>query len=231
MFIKSFKLKTSIQNILCQLTEIIDFSLHHPIRKIRIDSVNETVAYINKNMLQAPSFYTAKQLLDYALQQIDKPCLALEFGVYYGGSINYIAKKLPESKIIGFDSFEGLPSSWTGNSGSQFFNTQGAIPKVKKNVELIKGWFNESIPKINYSNYPELRFIHIDCDLYDSTFDIFQYLGSNIKSGCIIVFDEYFGYPGWKNHEFKAFQEWVAAKNINYKYIGYSRIQVAIQIL
>ena len=26
----------------------------------------------------------------------------------------------------------------------------------------------------------------------------------------MIVFDEYFNYPGWRGHEFKAFQEFVA---------------------
>jgi hypothetical protein len=30
---------------------------------------------------------------------------------------------------------------------------------------------------------------------------------NRLASGSVIVFDEYFNYPGWKVHEFKAFQD------------------------
>ena len=35
-----------------------------------------------------------------------------EFGVYKGGTINYLAHKMPNSIIYGFDSFQGLPEDW-----------------------------------------------------------------------------------------------------------------------
>jgi len=40
--------------------------------------------------------------------------------------------------------------------------------------------------------------------------------------GTVIVFDEYFNYPAWKLHEFKAFQEFIEASGRRYKYIGFS---------
>jgi len=36
----------------------------------------------------------------------------------------------------------------------------------------------------------------------------------------VIVFDEYFNFPGWEQHEYKAFQEFIAATNRTYEYIG-----------
>ena len=56
-------------------------------------------------------------------------------------------------------------------------------------------------------------------------------LGSKITKGTIIVFDEYLAYVGWKNHEFKAWQELVNSKGLKYRYIGYTEMAVAIEIL
>jgi hypothetical protein len=46
------------------------------------------------------------------------------------------------------------------------------------------------------------------------------------------VFDEYFNYPGWQQHEFKAWQEFVAASGLSYEYLGLVRNnqQVAVRI-
>lgn len=37
----------------------------------------------------------------------------------------------------------------------------------------------------------------------------------------VLVFDEFFNYPGWKYGEYKAFMEFVESNNVKYKYIGY----------
>jgi len=95
----------------------------------------------------------------------------------------------------------------------------------------LDGWFDQTIPQW-MNKYEDIAgFIHIDCDVYPSTKNIFDLLGPRITPGCIIVFDEYFGYPGWQQNEFKAFQEFIFDNKIEYKYLGFSRIQVAVQIL
>ena len=30
------------------------------------------------------------------------------------------------------------------------------------------------------------------------------------KNECVFIFDEYENYPGWEDHEYKAFNEWLA---------------------
>ena len=62
-----------------------------------------------------------------------------------------------------------------------------------------------------------VAFIHVDCDLYSSTKTIFSLLSDRIVPGTIILFDEYFNYPNWQQHEYKALQEFVDTKNIKYR--------------
>jgi hypothetical protein len=73
----------------------------------------------------------------------------------------------------------------------------------------------------------------MDCDLYDSAKIVFDLLGDRIAPGTIIVFDEYFNYPDWRLHEYKAFQEFVTRKGVKYEYIGLVPFQeqVAVRIL
>jgi hypothetical protein len=76
-------------------------------------------------------------------------------------------------------------------------------------VRLHPGWFEGSIPAWLESNPGPVAFIHVDCDLYRSTQTIFMLLAERIVPGTIILFDEYFNYPNWEQHEFRAFQEFV----------------------
>ncbi|MBA4148288.1 MAG: class I SAM-dependent methyltransferase [Verrucomicrobia bacterium] len=160
-------------------------------------------------------------MLDFALQQCGQPGLYLEFGVHQGGSINHISKQLPEGKIIhGFDSFEGLPDKWLFGRGAGHFSTGGQLPPVGDNVRLYKGWFSDTLPGFLAENPEPFSFVHIDCDLYVSTKQILDLAGDRLKAGTIIVFDEYFNYPGWEQHEYRAFKEFIAVTNRSYEYIG-----------
>jgi Macrocin-O-methyltransferase (TylF) len=85
-------------------------------------------------------------------------------------------------------------------------------------VHLICGLYSETLPEFLREHSEEASLIHVDCDLRSSTAGVFQSLSSRISSGCIIVFDEYFNYPGWRHQEFKAFQELVSAQSVAYHY-------------
>jgi hypothetical protein len=66
-----------------------------------------------------------------------------------------------------------------------------------------------------------ISLLHIDCDLYSSTRTVLEQIGGLLLPGSIVVFDEYLNYHGWKNHEFKAWQEFVAASKVKYTYRGF----------
>jgi hypothetical protein len=161
----------------------------------------------------------------YSIAQADvNSGLWLEFGVMNGRSINFISNRI-NTTIYGFDSFEGLPDDWYddieyGKKGS--FSTNGVLPNVNKNVTLIKGWYDDTLPEFvkTLKDTDHVSFIHIDCDLYSSTKTVFNNLAPYIKKGTVIMFDEYWYAYRCEEHEFKAFQEFVKENNISYEYIA-----------
>jgi hypothetical protein len=229
MFLSSFRLKTAVQGILCNLGEIVDYPLLHPARELQRQALEETVAYLRSLPQLPPSFPTARQLLVYALSEIHPKGPVVELGVYKGATIRFIAGTLPpDRRIHGFDTFRGLPTRWTGNSA--MFDAGGILPKVPANVELHVGLFCESLPSWVEAHREPVSFIHFDCDIYESTRMALDCLAPRISAGTVLVFDEYFNYPGWQAHEFKAFHEFVEEHEVNYTYLGYARIQMAVRI-
>ena len=79
----------------------------------------------------------------------------------------------------------------------------------------------------------QCSFVFMDCNLYSSTKTVLDLLKSRIVKDTIIVFDEFFNYPGWQNGEFKAFMEYTEENHINYEYLAYDkrRQEVVIRIL
>ncbi len=158
--------------------------------------------------------------------------MCLEFGVYKGNSINFISSMFPDKIIYGFDSFEGLPENWRYDGQKGFFDLNGILPKVNKNVRLIKGWFNETLPRFVKDHSEKCAFIHVDSDLYSSAKTIFAELKNQIVPGTIIAFDEYFNYPGWQEGEHRAFMELVKENNFDFEYIArtaYEQVAVVIK--
>ena len=194
----------------------------------------QTVEFIAENMLKLKSFDSRDEYLQYLLEQVDySKDLFLEFGVFEGRSINLISATKPEKIIYGFDSFEGLPETWwqETNYPKGKFSLQGNLPKVNRNVRLIKGWFDETLPAFVKTHPEPCAFIHIDCDLYSSAKTVLNTLKNQIGMGTIIAFDEYFNYPGWQDNEYKVFEEFVAENNINFEYIARTNsTQVAVKI-
>ena len=200
-------------------------------------ALETTADYVQKNMLNVNSCKTRFEVLDRAINSISiENGLILEFGVWKGESINYIAKKLPSKKVNGFDSFEGLPEMWRDGLDKNVFQiSDKVLTKLKflDNIVLIKGYFDETLPTFFENINLPISFMHIDSDLYSSAKTIFDIAGKLIQGGTVIVFDEFFNYPGWEIGEFKAFSEFINEKNLRYKFITYNQRheQVALKIV
>ncbi|HQT63271.1 MAG TPA: class I SAM-dependent methyltransferase [Acidocella sp.] len=189
---------------------------------LRLHAKAEAVAYILANMPEAVVRTNRFQLLSFALSHAPEKGLILEFGVEKGASLRHLAAETTRT-VHGFDSFEGLPSHWNGTKevkGS--FSLQGRLPRVLANCELHQGWFDDTLPEFLATHPEPCALIHVDCDIYPSTVSIFKHLQDRIQSGTVIVFDEYFNYPGWRQHEYKAFQEFIKASGHTYSYLGFA---------
>jgi len=147
----------------------------------------------------------------------------LEFGVYQGKTMKHIAAAFPDKMIYGFDSFQGLPEDWFLNAEDNISTRPAGyfalenLPEVPKNVKLIKGFFDQSLPKwLKENPVKQISILHIDCDLYSSTKTVFNFLNKYIVKGTIIIFDEFFPWSGvekydlWQEGEYKALKEWIA---------------------
>jgi hypothetical protein len=191
--------------------------------------------YISENLEFALVFQTRKELWNFAcdlMREIANPRV-IEFGVFQGRSINYFSKKLPDAIIFGFDSFYGLSEDWTGTSHTRGkFSTRGLLPVVGGNVKLISGLVEKTLPDWLQKN-PLILFdlIHMDLDLYQPTKFVLNSISGKLKVGSLLIFDEYFGYPGYKVGEFKAFHEFCEDHQILYEYVGYTNAQVCARIL
>ena len=196
----------------------------------------ECFNFFKDDFKNANIFSSVEDIRHYALNQALKKChkenLFLEFGVYKGRSINSFAKILKKSnfEIHGFDSFSGLEDDWISDD----YNPVGTfalkkIPKLQSNVQLVVGPVQNTLQDfLKKQTEKKIIFIHLDMDNYAPTEYVLKNVKSRLEKGAIIIFDEFYGYPNWKNHEYKAFQK-VFNEN-EYSYIGFSQRQVVIKI-
>jgi hypothetical protein len=221
--------------------QLVATSLDQLLSKPRGDAFNlDTVArlsaaisssqYLHTRMIGARRCESALDLVDFACASAVLEGLVLEFGVFSGKTINRIAQsKL--GPVHGFDSFEGLPEAWREGYDKGVFAREG-LPAVAPNVELVIGWFDRTLPQFLDAHPGPASLVHVDCDIYSSTQTVLTQLRERIVPGTIILFDEYFNYPGWELHEFKAFREFVESTGMQYEYIGLNpkHQQVAVRV-
>jgi hypothetical protein len=231
MLVTNFNLKYVLYKLVCACYQLVDVGRIHPARERALRALQHTVNYIDRVLPDALAFDTQREVIEYALTCVRVDGYYLEFGVFTGGTIRFIASRVRHRTIHGFDSFEGLPEGWAGFSlTNRAFDRKGRLPRVPDNVRLHPGPFDRTLPGWLHDNIGPLTFLHIDCDLYSSTQSIFKALADRIIPGTIIVFDEYFNYPNWERHEFQAFQEFVAEHGVAYTYLAFARQQVVIRI-
>lgn len=196
--------------------------------------------FAEKYLKEAQALTSDAEVLQFGSDHVTLEGLFIELGVCTGKTINFIAALNPHEKIYGFDSFEGLPEDWVRNDktfakGTFGFKDPGYLPPTLHNVELIKGWFNETLPDFvkRWEAKVPIALMHIDSDLYSSAASAFEILGDRIQPGTILVFDELYNYPGSENHEFKAFQEFLIKRQLNARYLAYNiyHEQVAVEII
>jgi len=174
--------------------------------------------YENGNMINMAFGYCANNKIDgdYA-----------EFGVFKGHTTIEAWKAayrhgLSKMNFWVFDSFQGLPEVGGADehgpfeSGEFSFDRTGFERNLKgQNVDLerfhiVPGFFETSLPAIR----PERKFsvVWIDCDLYESTVPVLEWLTDKLVDGAVICFDDWFAFSGRPDKgEQRATSEWLAS--------------------
>jgi hypothetical protein len=162
------------------------------------------------------------QLFDLVGSRVaEKVVLYLEFGVFRGEATQYWSRLLrhPESRLHGFDSFEGLPENWLPQRSKGHFSLEGQVPKVDDcRVQFFKGWFEQTLPRYEPPRH-DVLVLNLDADLYSSTIFVLNVLESAIVPGTYIYFDEF----NHQFHELRAFDEFVRRTGMRFSLVGATR--------
>jgi O-methyltransferase len=140
----------------------------------------------------------------------------VECGTWKGGMIAGIAEVLGDTNrtYFLFDSFEGLPLAkiidgesainWQNNKESEAYydNCSADILYAKeamrlsrvKNVQIIKGWFNQTLPGFNKNN--RIAILRLDGDWYESIMECMEYLYPYVVKNGLVIIDDYYIWDG-----------------------------------
>jgi hypothetical protein len=201
---------------------------------MRRDAVLDSYQHAKDVMAGAYSFLDRFEGLTLSIQDARRRFpsrrLILEFGVFKAGMINHQAKRFPDLNFVGFDSFEGLQEQWSGMAPEKTFDLGGKLPKVRGNVALVKGWFAVSGQRWK-AEHPATELpllVHIDCDTYAATVDVLELCSDYVRHGLVLHFDDYFGFPDWRNGGFKALQEAAEKHRWRLTYLSYGTKEAAV---
>jgi O-methyltransferase len=155
----------------------------------------------------------------------------LEFGVFQGSHFTTAFRfaqmnHLDFMKFYAFDSFQGLPEI-TGLDGAaprQFSKGEFSCDAetFTKNISrhgvdlnkvvIIPGWFDQSLNLETKQKLPikKAAIVWIDCDFYESTVPVLDFITDYIQDGTLLIFDDWFCFNGNPDYgEQRAFREWL----------------------
>jgi len=157
-----------------------------------------------------------------------------EFGVFKGATFQYAARcmqsvaALRPMRFLAFDSFQGLPAP-TGidaaggftssfeegafaNSRERFVSDVAGAGVDMSRVVTVEGWFNETLTDATAEQHDidAIAVAWVDCDLYESTIPVLDFLAPRVVSGSVIAFDDWRCFrnlPGYGQQ--RACREWL----------------------
>ncbi len=136
----------------------------------------------------------------------------IEFGVSRGTSMAcvyraFLAKDLKSPRLIGFDSFKGLPGEAAGEGwlpGDFKSSKKSTVAYLKrqsvdmKRVELVEGWFKQTLTQETRSRLSmhKAGLVMLDCDLFSSSRDALEFVEPLIKESAAIICDDWGSHTG-----------------------------------
>lgn len=182
-------------------------------------------------------FLPKEQMLNTALAFVEFNRIRgdyLEFGTCEGNAFITAdhfadAHKLFEMRFYAFDSFQGLPDFtheidqdpdvelqyWPGDfscSLEKFQRTLRRYGVSLSRVHIIPGFFRDSLTPLTKQGLPiqAAAVVLIDCDLYESTSQVLDFITEYLINGSDLIFDDWYNFKGDpRRGERRAFEEWL----------------------
>jgi len=160
----------------------------------------------------------------------------LEFGVFRGETLRNAVRAARQGfratkegrflgRFVAFDSFQGLPAVTSMNDRTNIYaagefaasraSFERTVASLRRHaaIEVVPGWFADTL---NAGTARRLRlekaaFVNVDCDLYESTVTVLEFITPLLQTGTVLYFDDWFSQRGSMNHgEARAAAEWLA---------------------
>ena len=87
---------------------------------------------------------------------------------------------------------------------------------------MATGLFEDTLPVFLAETDEAIAFMHLDADLYSSTKIVLDLAADRLAPDAVLVFDEFFNFPGWQQHEFRAWTEFIARTGRAFEYLAYT---------
>ena len=138
MLITNFWLKYLGYKVICGIYQAADIGRIHPARERSLRALRRSVDYLERNMPDALGFDSQRELIEYSLAGVTVDGHYLEFGVFTGGTIRFIARRIGQRLIHGFDSFKGYRRSGRAlTSGAARSTSKGTCRGCRKTCAFI----------------------------------------------------------------------------------------------
>jgi O-methyltransferase len=149
-----------------------------------------------------------------------------EFGVFKGHTTIEAWKAaqrhgLNDMRFWLFDSFEGFPEISGHDKGGPFVSGEFSFGRKEyeqnlrmnkvnfERLEIVPGFFDETLRDLKTDR--KFSVVWIDCDLYESTAPVLEWLTDKLIDGAVVCFDDWFTFSGKPDKgEQKATAEWLA---------------------
>jgi O-methyltransferase len=187
----------------------------------------DTVEYRSFNR----RFYAIEQITEYLIGA-NVPGDYAEFGVYRGDTFAHAWKNMhrhfTDMRFFAFDSFQGLPRpmgidadkgySSAFEEGDFACSVEDFLQNLRdKKVETDKvvtvpGWFDRTLTPslVTRLGINHIAATWIDCDLYESTVPVLEFITPFVSTGSVVVFDDWRCFRNLPSHgEQKACGEWL----------------------
>ena len=206
------KLIRSIRKILTQI--IVEPSVLYPHISKRLwhdtNAFRWAAAYAVKNQIEGDylefGVWKGNSFIEAYRQIADYSKMFYEVGNKFTDKENMFLNM----RFHAFDSFEGLPETENSSNPIQYFaGNYSASEKVFRDrisdagldmsrVSITKGWFNKTLNQetVNNLKLNKVAIAYIDCDIYESSVDVLDFIRPHLRTGSVLVFDDWFRNKG-----------------------------------
>lgn len=188
---------------------------------------------------QIGRFLNMKKILK-RVQELDLTGDVVEFGTWQGKGMRLFdlaSGTKFKKKLVGIDSFEGLPESSTIWDKGAFSNTNFELVEqtlTEKTInfsaiKLIKGWFTDpNVAKVLYDTVDDIAIVHLDADLGSSTLQALALLEPYFlkrEQPMYLLFDDWGCHPNEVPDAFNSwFSEVQSKRSIKAKMVSYTNL-------